>query len=66
MNDDIENRLRTWWMTTGDPLFAEAASEIGRLRELITEWDAAVKEWASGDGSRLADAESALHREAGK
>jgi hypothetical protein len=32
MRDDIVERLWSWSVHTGDPLFAEAAAEIERLR----------------------------------
>ena len=37
MNDEIAQRLWSWSMHTGDPLFAEAADEIARLRDLVAE-----------------------------
>jgi hypothetical protein len=37
MNDEIAQRLWSWSMHTGDPLFAEAAEEIARLNDLVAE-----------------------------
>ncbi len=37
MNDEIAQRLWSWSMHTGDSLFAEAADEIERLRDLVAE-----------------------------
>lgn len=66
-------QLWSWSVHTGDPLFADAAKEIERLRNLIiawadvdAEWRASRKSRGSELGMRLTEIEDALRKAIGQ
>lgn len=72
MSSEITARLWSWSVHTGDSLFAEAASEIIRLRALITAWaDAEVADGFHDEpdcdcGAPLCAASTALRKAVGR